>query len=127
MSLKFHHIGVACRNIKKEIESITQIHEVIDIGPIVFDKEQKAELCLLKTSEGVVIELISGEQVENILKKRITYYHLCYETNDIVTEIARLQNLGALVISDSKSAILFGNRQVAFLQVSYGLIELVQL
>lgn len=126
MSMKFHHIGLACPNIREEIESITKIHEVIDISPIVSDKEQKAELCILKTSEGIVIELISGEQVENILKKRITYYHLCFETDDINSEIARLQNLGALLVSDLKPAILFGNKQVAFLLVSYGLIELVQ-
>jgi methylmalonyl-CoA/ethylmalonyl-CoA epimerase len=126
MSMKFHHIGLACPNIWEEIESITKIHEVIDISPIVFDKEQKAELCILKTSEGIVIELISGEQVENILKKRITYYHLCFETDDINSEVARLQDLGAFLVSDLKPAILFGNKQVAFLQVSYGLIELVQ-
>lgn len=126
MSMKFHHIGLACPSIREEIESISKIHEVLDISPIVFDKEQKAELCILKTSEGIVIELISGEQVENILKKRITYYHLCFETDDINSEVERLQELGAFLVSDLKPAILFGNKQVAFLQVSYGLIELVQ-
>ena len=127
MSMKFHHIGVACGNIKEEIDNISQIHEVIDISPVVFDKEQKAELCMLKTLEGIAIELISGEQVANIVKKRISYYHLCFETNDIRAEILRLQDLGALLVSDPKPAILFDHSEVAFLQVSYGLIELVQL
>jgi methylmalonyl-CoA/ethylmalonyl-CoA epimerase len=125
--MKFHHIGVACANIKEEVDNITKIHEVIDVSPIVFDKEQNAELCILRTLEGIAIELISGEQVANIVKKRITYYHLCFETDDINTEIIRLQDLGAFLVSDPKCAILFDNRQVAFLQVSYGLIELVQL
>jgi len=125
--MKFHHIGVACNDIKEEIDSISKIHEVIDISPIVFDTEQKAKLCILRTSEGIVIELISGEQVANILKKRITYYHLCFETDDINAEISRLQDLGAFLVSEPKPAILFGNKQVAFLQVSYGLIELVQI
>jgi len=125
--MKFHHIGVACHNIKEEIESISKIHDVIEVSAIVADTQQRAELCMVKTAEGISIELISGDQVANILKKRITYYHICFETDDIQAEIARLQSLGALLVSDPKSAILFNNKEVAFLQASYGLIELVQL
>ena len=124
--MKFHHVGVACSDIREEIESINKIHDVIDTSPIVYDKEQRAELCMLKTAEGVSIELISGEQVAGLVKKRIAYYHLCFETNDIRAEIERLQELGGLLVSDAKPAILFDNKEVAFLQMSYGLIELVQ-
>lgn len=127
MSMKFHHVGVACADINEEISSIEKIHEVIDISAIVYDEKQKASLCMLKTREGIPIELISGEQVANIVKKRITYYHLGYETDDIYAEISRLQNLGALLVSEPKPAILFADRKVAFIQVSYGLIELIQL
>lgn len=125
--MKFHHVGIACRNINDEIESIKKIHEVKDISPVLFDTEQKAELCIIKTAEGVAIELISGQQVENLIKKRITYYHLCFETDDIGKEIIRLQDLGAFLVSAPKPAILFGYKKVAFLMVSYGLIELVEM
>lgn len=124
--MKFHHIGVACSNIREEIDTIKKIHEIVDVSPILFDTEQKAELCILETSDGLRIELISGEQVANIVKKRITYYHICFETPDIEKEIARLQALGAFLVSEPKPAILFDNKRVAFLQVSYGLIELVE-
>lgn len=69
MAMKFHHVGVACRNIVEEIESIRKIHELVDISPIVSDTAQKAELCMLQTAEGVSIELISGEQVKTLLKR----------------------------------------------------------
>jgi methylmalonyl-CoA/ethylmalonyl-CoA epimerase len=124
--MEFHHIGIACRNIREEIASISKIHRIISISPIVFDKEQKAELCMVQIAEGVNLELISGEQVENLIKKRITYYHICFQTDDIDTEIERLQNSGALLVSEPNPAILFEDRKVAFLQASYGLIELVQ-
>lgn len=124
--MKFHHVGVACADIAQEIESISKIHNVINVSPIVNDLQQNAQLCMLTTAEGVLIELISGDQVANLIKKRITFYHLCFETDDIDAEITRLQDLGAFLVSEPKPAILFGYNKVAFLLVSYGLIELVQ-
>jgi len=124
--MKFHHVGIACKDILLEIESISKIHQVLEISDIVYDTKQKAKLCMIKTDEGINIELISGEQVENLIKKRITYYHICFETDDITAEIKRLQELGSLLVSDQKPAILFDNKKVAFVQTSYGLIELVE-
>lgn len=124
--MKFHHIGIACKSITQEIEVIKRIHDVVDISPIVYDPEQKAEVCVIKLEEGTSIELISGEQVENLIRRRITYYHLCFETDDIDMEIIRLQGLGGLLVSEPKPAILFHNKRIAFLQVSYGLVELVE-
>jgi methylmalonyl-CoA/ethylmalonyl-CoA epimerase len=123
--MKFHHVGVACRNIEEEISNISKIHQIIKQSPTIFDKEQNAELVLLTLSDGTNIELISGKQVENLVKKNITYYHICFEVDDINTEIERLTNENAFLLSPPKPAILFNNREVAFLNVSYGIIELL--
>jgi methylmalonyl-CoA/ethylmalonyl-CoA epimerase len=123
--MKFHHVGVACKNIDEEIASISKIHQVIKQSPTVFDKEQNAELVMLTLVDGTNIELISGKQVETFLKKKINYYHLCFEVDDINLEIERLVNENAWLISPPKPAILFNNREVAFLNVSYGIIELL--
>jgi methylmalonyl-CoA/ethylmalonyl-CoA epimerase len=123
--MKFHHVGVACKNIYEEIANISAIHRVIDKSPTVFDQEQNAELALLTLADGTRIELISGKPVETFLKKNITYYHLCFEVDDIDAEIDRLVNAGAFLIAEPKPAVLFNNRKVAFLQASYGMIELL--
>jgi methylmalonyl-CoA/ethylmalonyl-CoA epimerase len=123
--MKFHHIGVACKNIEEEIANISKIHQVIKQSPIVFDKEQNAALAMLTLIDGTNIELISGKQVEGFLKRNITYYHICFEVDDINAEIDRLVNDGAFLISPPKPAVLFDNREVAFLNVSYGMIELL--
>ena len=124
--MKFHHIGVCCKNIEKEIKNIEKIHSVKSISNIVYDEKQEAELCMLEIEDGLKIELISGKQVENLLKKRMTYYHICYEVEDISIEKERLIKAGAYLVSDEKEAILFSDRKVCFLLVSYGLIELVE-
>ncbi len=123
--MKFHHVGIACRDIAEEIQHISAIHEIINQSPIVADKLQNAELVLLTLSDGTHLELISGKQVEGILKKNITYYHLCFEVDDIRAEIDRLEKQHAKLLSPPTPAPLFGNREVAFLHVSYGIIELL--
>jgi methylmalonyl-CoA/ethylmalonyl-CoA epimerase len=123
--MKFHHVGIACRDIAEEIQNISAIHEIIDQSPVVTDKAQNAELVLLTLSDGTHLELISGKQVEGMLKKNITYYHLCFEVDDIRAEIDRLEKQHAKLLSPPTPAPLFDNREVAFLHVSYGIIELL--
>lgn len=125
MIMKFHHIGIACKNIEEEIVNISQIHDVVKKSAILFDAGQNAELALLTLADGTNIELISGKQVETFVRKNINYYHICFEVDDIDAEIERLVNEGAFLISPPKPAILFDNRRVAFLNVSYGMIELL--
>jgi catechol 2,3-dioxygenase-like lactoylglutathione lyase family enzyme len=123
--MKFHHIGIACRDIEEEIRNISRIHTVIGRSPVVFDQQQEATLALLTLADGTRIELIMGKPVETLLKKGIGYYHLCFEVEDLDAEIARLTGENALLLSPPKPAVLFDHRQVAFLQVSYGMVELL--
>lgn len=124
--LEFHHIGIACKDIEQEIKKIKKIHDVKSISKIVYDENQKATLCMLSVENGLNIELISGEQTSTILKRGITYYHICYQVNDIKSKVDDLVSSGALLISYPKPAVLFNGKKVAFLQGSYGLIELVE-
>jgi methylmalonyl-CoA/ethylmalonyl-CoA epimerase len=123
--MKLHHIGVACKNIDEGIDNVSKVHQVIKQSPVFFDEQQNAELVLLTLADGTHIELIAGKPVENLLKKGITWYHICFEVDDINAEIDRLISEGAFLISPPKPAILFNNRKVAFLNVSYGMIELL--
>jgi catechol 2,3-dioxygenase-like lactoylglutathione lyase family enzyme len=123
--MKFHHVGIACRDIAAELERIVMIHDVVETSPVVFDPGQNAELVLLTLSDGTHLELISGKQVEGILKKNITYYHICFEVDDLRAEIDRLEEQDAKLLSPPTPAPLFDNREVAFLHVSYGIIELL--
>ena len=121
-----HHIGIATRNIEKSIENLKKIYNIKSISDIVYDKLQKARLCFIETNHGINLELIEGEQVEGILAKGINYYHICFSVKNIESEIEKLQEKGAMLISKPKKAVLFGNKLVAFLLTKDGLIELVE-
>jgi len=124
--LKFHHIGIACEDINQCIKQIQDVYQVLGVSDIVFDQGQQANLCLMKTGNGLDIELISGHQVKEILRKGIQYYHVCYEVSNIQETIESLSQKGAILVSEPKPAKLFHNRNVAFLFTAIGLIELLE-
>ncbi len=118
-------MGIACENIEEMTLRLSSVHEIVEKSQVIFDKEQNAQLVLLTLSDGTHLELVAGPQVETFLKKKITYYHLCFEVPDIHAEIERLLTTEAILLSPPKPAPLFDGREVAFLQVSYGIIELL--
>ena len=122
----FHHVGIACKDILKELEAIKKIHEIDEISEIVYDALQEVNLCMVTLHDGFKMELVSGKTVEKLVQKGTTNYHLCYESTNIDEDIKTLLSKGALLVSPQKPAILFKGKVVAFLLVSYGLIELVQ-
>jgi methylmalonyl-CoA/ethylmalonyl-CoA epimerase len=124
--MTFHHLGVACRDLRETIASFCRLHEGAQAGPLVFDPEQNATLCLVNAADGVTMEFISGPQVEKLVNKGVSYYHVCYETSELEQKIAALVELGALLVSPPKPAVLFNGRRVAFLHLPYGLIELIE-
>src|SRR5580698_2840584 len=55
--MRFHHIGIACKNIGEEIASISRLHTVLKTSDVIFDKEQNAQVALLTLTDGTNIEL----------------------------------------------------------------------
>ena len=124
--LKFHHIGIATENIEEAIKEMSTFFEITHISDIVFDEKQNASLCMLTIADGTKIELISGGQVERLVRKRQFLYHICYETDDIQAQIKQFEEMGYMLVSDAKEAILFNMKKVAFMMTNMGLIELVE-
>jgi len=119
----FHHIGIATKDIDKTLSWVKKQFHVTSISTKVYDKNQNAYLQMIETDD-VNIELVSGDVVEKFIKKNITYYHICYEVNDLNKSISKFQN--SFVISKPKEAILFNNRKVAFLMTPIGIVELLE-
>ena len=121
--MKFHHIGIATKDIAKTQQWVQNNFNVKKISEKVYDTNQDAHLQMIETDD-MNIELVSGKVVEKFVKSKVTYYHICYEVKDIDQAIKEFS--GAIVISSPKEAILFNNRKVAFLITPIGLVELLE-
>jgi len=124
--MRFHHIGIACRDIEEGKKNLQKLYSGIEFGQTVFDKEQDASLCMARVAGGLSLELIAGEPVRKLVEKNVSYYHLCFEVDDINGAIKEMTKNGAIMVSEPKPAVLFGSKLVAFLYSPTGLVELVE-
>lgn len=122
----FHHNGIACEDIPSTLAEVRRMLPVRAVSEVVFDPLQKAELCMIELEGLPRIELVSGEMVQGLLAKGVSQYHVCYETEGLEQTVARFYDAGAFVVSPPRPAVLFGGRQVAFVQTAIGLVELLQ-
>ncbi|MBF0137861.1 MAG: VOC family protein [Magnetococcus sp. DMHC-1] len=127
--LTFHHFGLAVTKKERAQKFLRDLGYTL--GTEVHDPLQKVRLCMATHPAMPAVELIAKadetgplEQILQSSTERI--YHLCYQTNDLPQTLAAIKQDGhrLLCISQTKPAILFEGRGVAFYVVSgFGLIE----
>ncbi len=126
VELTFHHLGIACRDLNKARRFIKAIHCIIADSGVVRDPLQNVELCLLTDRSGLRLELVAGEPVAAQIGKGMSYYHTCYEVDDLEQGLALLKQSGCLLVVGPVEAVLFDHRRVAFLMSPMGLVELLE-
>lgn len=124
--MRLHHIGIAVKSVQKAAREYRVLLGAEVTAPVIYDPVQDAILCMMKTEDGMRLELVEGKPVEQYLLKKIRMYHICCVTRDLEAEIARMRHSGGVLVSEPKPAVLFGGRRVAFLYTRIGLIELLE-
>jgi len=124
--IRFHHNGFACHPIEAGIRHVRDLYDVTHISEILFDQHQDASVCLIEANTDIHIDLVSGPQVESLLRKGIGLYHVCYEVSDLFLVMEKFITNGATVISEPKLAPLFNDRLVTFLDTQVGIFELLE-
>lgn len=124
--MKFHHLGIATKDIKEGIKKANTLFNVLNCSDIIHDENQNADLCMLTTDCGLQIELISGITVERFIQRSHYLYHSCFEVDNLEEAIEQLVLSGGTVVSKPKPAVLFDMRRVAFVFCFMGIIELLE-
>jgi methylmalonyl-CoA/ethylmalonyl-CoA epimerase len=125
--LPFHHIGIACADIEDMTTFVMKAFAVSSDTGIVFDPVQNAYVRLFNMGSPGAIELVSGPGIASLLKKGVTYYHLCYSTPDLDATLSNAAAAGAMLVSGPAEAVLFGGRRVAFVMTKLGLVEFLEI
>ena len=129
---RFHHIGVAVKNLHDAIESYKKLmgYELVS-GPF-HDPLQNVSVCFLCRGAGdTVIEPVaplgSNSPVDRFLKKGLGVYHICYEVPDIGAALKHMTGNGCILLSGPVPAVAFGMRRIAWLMTETSLlVELLE-
>ena len=130
--MKLHHIGIAVKNIQESLGDLTQFLSFDSITLPSLIGSQKVNVCFLKTNS-VYIELIEPAEenspISDFVKDGGGFHHLCFEVDDIHTEVEKMVKKGARLVVEPIEG--FDNRLIAFLVLNMkntnsNLIELVE-
>jgi methylmalonyl-CoA/ethylmalonyl-CoA epimerase len=123
--MTIHHIGIACADIEQAVAEFRTLHNITGPVEIVYDDQQNASLAFIQL-ENSAVEFVSGTPVKTVVEKGMSYYHVCYEVEDLERTLESYLQQGAVIASPPKPAVLFKGRRVAFVQTFYGLVELLE-
>ena len=128
-SLKFHHLGVACRDVEKELS----IWAPLGYGPegSTFVDSNQGVRGLFLQGPGPRLELLedlSGRKtVAPWLEKGVKVYHTAFVVNDIWKEIEFFIQKQARVVTPPIPGSAFDGRLIAFLMLkNLALVELIE-
>lgn len=127
--LSFHHLGVACRDLARELESWTRLGYRPE-GEAFTDPVQKIHGRFV-VGPGPRLELLAasepGSPVDGYLQRGTKIYHQAFEAADFDAALAGLQATGARVTAGPVPAVAFGGRRIAFLMTpTLNLIEIIE-
>lgn len=129
-TLQFHHIGVACSNIQRELQSY-QLLGYISSGEDLFEDLQQGVRGLFLTMKGApTLELLENLQGSSTLdawiKRGQKLYHIAYCVKDIEGVLSALLADRAKMVSPLKESTYF-KKQICFLMLpNRQLVELIE-
>jgi methylmalonyl-CoA/ethylmalonyl-CoA epimerase len=133
MEFRIDHFGVAVADLDQSLAQYAALFGYRLVRGPFDDPHQQARVAFIScaSDQDPLLELVAplspGSQVERLLAKGVSLYHVCYETPDIEAAIAYLRGQGCLLISGPTPAVAYDSRPIAWLYTpSRQLTELVE-
>jgi len=129
-SMKFHHIGVAV----KDINATASVYEQggYKRSSSVFDPIQNVNICWLTKDGAPTVELLAPVDEKSPVNKTlekvgVSPYHCCYIVDNVEDVASELRKQKYIMVSKPVEAVAFCGSRVCFLfNKNMGLIELVE-
>jgi methylmalonyl-CoA/ethylmalonyl-CoA epimerase len=117
-----HHIGHVVSSIEESIERYRVVLSASGASEIFEDPIQRSRVAFLDLpTEGLVqLELVqpaaADSPVAAFLARGGGLHHLCYEVDDLESQIRWMKSQRALLIRSPKPAVAFGGRRIAWMR-----------
>jgi methylmalonyl-CoA/ethylmalonyl-CoA epimerase len=124
------HVGIAVRSIERAIEHWQTVFGYEQVTEIVVNTRQKVRVVFLGRRGSLPVKLIEPTDptspVHAFAQRGGGLHHLCFRSESVDAEVARLEALGLRVIAPPQPGEAFENEKIAFVYAGDGLnIELI--
>lgn len=128
--MKFHHIGVATRDLNNSIKSYQSLG--FKAGEKIFDSIQQVTICFMEKADHPLIELIEPANEKSPVNRILdsvgtSPYHFCYYSDNLTDDISLLKSQKFIIVVKPVEAVAFGNDKICFCyNKDFGLMELIE-
>ena len=129
MTIAFHHLGVACRNLAAETDAFA----AIGYRPEGFDfvDERQGVRGRFLAGPGPRLELLVGLPGSSILEpwlqKGVKFFHQGFLVDGLAETLDSLRGSGGRMVSAPTPAVAFDGREIAFVMLrNLAMVELIQ-
>lgn len=130
LPLTFHHIGLLVQSIQESIPHYSNLFGKESISETIKVSSQNVNVCFVKISENSYIELVEpvGEnsQVQKMLKKGTSYYHIGYKVFNLDATVSQLERMNYKAMKSFSSEAFNGKRCIFLFSPQVHLIELIE-
>ena len=129
-NLKFHHLGIATKNIEKSVAVYAEIG--YSVSEIKEEPSQNVRIAFLKKADSPTLELVEATIADSPISRMVmqsgtTPYHTCYEVDDIWDAIDELEDRNFRTLFEPIKSDVMDNGLFCYLfSTEIGLIELYQ-
>jgi len=129
IELRFHHLGVACRDLDQEERGWLSLGYKRESDDFVDPIQQVRGRFLV--GNGPRLELLAEygptSPIPKFLSKGIKIYHTAYEVEHFDRAIETMRSKRFKLMSDPARSVAFGGRRIAFLmQSTLNLVEIIE-
>lgn len=129
--MKIDHIGYAVKRMDRALSAFAGLGFVFE--PVIDDVDRNVKLAFGE-KDGYRIELVAPldkkaeSPVDQYLSNNVgTPYHICYQSDELDSDVEELEKQGFKVVIKPRAAIAFGGRRVVFMMnIGLGLMEIVE-
>ncbi len=130
LDLKIHHVGCVVQNIEESIALYKNSLGFKDCSEVIYVSSQQVNVCFVNVGNNTFMELIEPldekSAIAKLLKKKHSYYHIGYLSENFTETLEKLVNKGCHIITIFNSEA-FNNKQCAFLYTEeMHMIEIIE-
>ena len=123
-------MGTLVDNMESAILHYSALFGESSISRVICVESQQVNVCFVRMVDESYIELVEPYSEESVvyklLKKRVTYYHIGYKVEDIVSTVAELEEMEYRPMEYFYSEAFEGKRCIFLFSPDAHLIELIE-